>query len=252
MIELKIKTLLEAQDILTQMSSYIGAKGENFYPELHDVHKDNLRIWLRALRVVLLDAQMTMCVKGVDRLDRVMSVTSESNQITSAIVDVRTRIIDQVESEFYLSLTEQEKSLYAPTQSLFGTSVETAFPKLSEDIVEAAKCLALGRSTASVFHLMRTMEGAVQALSVQLSIADPLREWGKLLSDISPRVEAMPKGGQRNAWSENFTLLYHVKQAWRNDTMHPKQTYTEDEARSIYAAVRSFMQNLASLVLEQI
>jgi HEPN domain-containing protein len=247
-IELKVKTIFETLDVLTQISSLVGAKGNNFFPELHEVHKDDLRERLRSLRDVLADARMTLCVKAVDRLQQVIDATSESNQIAHAIVEVRRRVIDQVESEFYLCLTEEEKSLYTPTQFLFGDKVETAFPELSEDIVESAKCLALHRYTASVFHLMRAMEGAVQALSQKLNIPNASREWGKLLSDIKPKIEDMPKGNIRNEWSENFSLLYHVKQAWRNETMHPKQTYTEEEAKEVWAAVRSFIRNLASLV----
>ena len=30
--------------------------------------------------------------------------------------------------------------------------------------------------------------------------------------------------------------LYHVKLAWRNEVMHPKQTYTEEEALEVFAA----------------
>jgi hypothetical protein len=51
-------------------------------------------------------------------------------------------------------------------------------------------------------------------------------EWGKILSNMSPPIEAMPKGNEKKEWSAAFTLLMHVKQAWRNPTMHPKQTYT--------------------------
>jgi hypothetical protein len=76
MIELKVKKIFETQDVLTQISSYIGAKGESFYPELHEVHKDDLRDRLRSLKDVLVDAQMSMCVKAVDRLQLIMDKTT--------------------------------------------------------------------------------------------------------------------------------------------------------------------------------
>lgn len=99
-----------------------------------------------------------------------------------------------------------------------------------------------------VFHLMRAMEAAVKALALRVGAAHVEKEWGKLLSDISTAIEAMPKGAERDRWSESHSHLYHVKQAWRNDTMHPKKTYTEEEARTVYQAVRSFMTHLASLL----
>ena len=76
----------------------------------------------------------------------------------------------------------------------------------------------------------------------------PDREWGKLLSDIDAKIEQMPKGDMRNAWSECHANLYHVKQAWRHGTMHPKETYTPDQAKEVFQAVRVFMIQLATLV----
>lgn len=62
--------------------------------------------------------------------------------------------------------------------------------------------------------------------------------------------EHWAQGNGRNRWSETHTHLYHVKQAWRIDTMHPKQTYTRSEARAILDAVNVFMNDLATLVSE--
>lgn len=41
--------------------------------------------------------------------------------------------------------------------------------------------------------------------------------------------------------------LYSVKVAWRNEVMHPKQTYTLEQARGIFDSVRIFMVDLAAL-----
>jgi hypothetical protein len=64
-----------------------------------------------------------------------------------------------------------------------------------------------------------------------LGIPNPDREWGKLLSDIVKKIEAMPKGDDCNRWSESHTHLYHVRHAWRNDTMHPKQPTRQQKRR---------------------
>ena len=92
------------------------------------------------------------------------------------------------------------------------------------------------------------MESAVGTLAAKLSIPHPDREWGKLLSDIHAKIGKMPKGDNRNAWSECHANLYHVKQAWRHGTMHPKETYTPDQAKEVFQAVRVFMSQLATLV----
>jgi HEPN domain-containing protein len=149
--------------------------------------------------------------------------------------------------EFYC-MSQGASAFYSPPEPLFGDLVETRIPKASNDISEGGKCFATGRYTASVFHLMRAMEAAVQAISGRLGISNVEREWGKLLSDIATKIEPMPKGDERNDWSQVHANLYHVKQAWRNDTMHPKATYTEEEAREVFDAVKAFMRNLAELL----
>lgn len=144
-------------------------------------------------------------------------------------------------------LVNSKNDLFDVGDTPFGPDVDAAFNN-SEDLSEAANCLALGRYTACVFHLMRAMETSVAQLSLHLGVENVTREWGKLLSDIKPKIESMQKGELRDQWSESLTLLYHVKQAWRNSTMHPKQTYTEDEAQAIYNAVKAFLVDLAPLV----
>lgn len=134
----------------------------------------------------------------------------------------------------------------------FGCEVSDTFPLSSDDISESAKCLALERWTAAVFHLMRAMESTVQRLASCIGVVNVDREWGKLLSDISKKIEEMPKSGRRNQWSQSHAHLYHVKQAWRNDTMHPKATYTEEQASEVFTAVGSFMRHLAPLVQDQL
>ena len=47
-------------------------------------------------------------------------------------------------------------------------------------------------------------------------------------------IEAKPKDDPtKTDWSEVQSLLFHVKDAWRNTTMHPKQTCTLEEAGEV-------------------
>jgi hypothetical protein len=119
---------------------------------------------------------------------------------------------------------------------------------MEEDLDEACNCLALARATACVFHLMRAMEEAVKILGTKLGVTNVEKEWGKILSDIGAKIEAMPKGQSRDEWSACHVNLYHVKQAWRNSTMHPKETYTTEQAKEVLDAVFAFLKQLATLV----
>jgi len=42
--------------------------------------------------------------------------------------------------------------------------------------------------------------------------------------------------------------LYAVKLAWRNEVMHPKQTYTEEEATGLATAVKTFVADILNVV----
>ena len=161
--------------------------------------------------------------------------------------ELANRIRDDLQRVWFCHV-ESEFVEYYGQKSAFGDAVNDRFPAAIDDIEEAGNCLALGRNTACVFHLMRAMEASVQALGAALGIANVEKEWGKILSEMATKIGALPKGEKRDEWSACHANLYHVKQAWRNSTMHPKQTYTNEQAREVLRAVRAFMQQLATLV----
>jgi HEPN domain-containing protein len=135
---------------------------------------------------------------------------------------------------------------YGRAAEVFGMEPVVAFPGAEFDLEEAGKCLALARNTACIFHLMRAMELALQALCARLGVTDVQKRWGFLLQDIDNALEAMPKDA-RQQWSTVRSGLWHVKEAWRNDTMHPNEKYTDEEAREVLYAVKVFLRSLAPM-----
>jgi hypothetical protein len=115
---------------------------------------------------------------------------------------------------------------------------------------EAGKCLGLGRSTASVFHLMRVLEVALHAVYKCLGISIPLlgtdRNWGVIINRIRDNIKARGHFSEKDLFQELYALLDAVKDAWRNGTMHVEDKKTEDEAETIFIAVRSFMKKVSS------
>ena len=176
---------------------------------------------------------------------------NDAERLTWTLQSLRENFSTQMLSRLVLVLETKFAHYLTSTEPAFGFLVEDIFPMAGEEISEAAKCLALQRPTAVVFHLMRAMELAVQRMAETLG-RDNCNEkvWGIILSDMHSAIEAMPKGRRRDSWSACHSHLYHVKQAWRNDTMHPKTTYTEAQAETVFAAVNSFMSHLAELVSE--
>lgn len=205
-----------------------------------------------------LNLDATLASVGVckDHLSRITTfpggvrmARSDVERLGWLLHNLKTNFSAQMNSRLVMVLGYQNASYLISDDPPFGKAVDDAFPKASEEISEAAKCLALKRNTAAVFHLMRAMELAVQRLAEALGRANPNEKvWGVILAEIHSAIESMPKGAARDAWSASHAHLYHVKQAWRNDTMHPKSTYTEEQAQTVFDAVKSFMSHLAPLV----
>lgn len=182
-------------------------------------------------------------------------VAIENNQfsnISSLLEELYNRLRDDLGCRVFVAVPIEFIEYYKQEKAPFGSLVDDAFPHSVEDIAEAAKCLSLGRSTAVIFHLMRAMEQAVAVLSKALGV-DLLKKggqektWGALLNEFQAKIDSLPPS-DRPKWRESYALLHSVKSAWRNDTMHPKQTYTIEEAHTIYNAVKAFMNDLAPLV----
>jgi len=129
----------------------------------------------------------------------------------------------------------------------FGDEVAECFPSSSFDIEEAGRCLAVGRPTACVFHLMRTIG------------YDEQRDWGRYLTEMKagiwrkfPDNQTKENDEAREFYSDLESRLRAYKEAWRNPTMHkPEAVYTEEKAEEIFACVKGFMRKAAERIKEQ-
>jgi hypothetical protein len=148
---------------------------------------------------------------------------------------------------FFLPSKQME---YYLQKELFGAEVNAKFPTIQYDMVEAGNCFAMGRSTACVFHLMRIMEMGVQEFGKKLGVALVAeKNWQNILDEINKAIRGLPKGDPlivpMNQASAN---LFAVKLAWRNPVMHPKETYTLDEAKDLIGLVKLFIKQLETIV----
>ena len=248
MHKFKVAPLLAAQDVLTQMSIMLHSKDLRVYPRFPDVNKADLRRLASDLTPELAADELEMCRKGVSRLLATIDRTADAAEIAADIDDLRRRLFDQMESVFCLLLSGPERCLFE-AEAPFGKSVEANFGSASEDIYEAAKCLALGRSTACVMHLMRVCEAALVALATSINVPRQ-DDWGSYIRKIGEELDKRARtAGKRTPeeqfYSETINAFEHLKRAWRNTTMHVEKTYTPERAREIFEAIKSFMVQLA-------
>jgi hypothetical protein len=161
------------------------------------------------------------------------------------------RIEDELETNVFLGVPFGKASYYEQKEPLFGPDVIAKFSaRISEDVSEAGKCFALNRYTATVFHLMRVMEAALQAFGTKLGIALTANKyWQNILDEVDKAIKSMDhKLPLTKSYAGIAAHLYAVKVAWRNEVMHPKETYTEEEAGDIIRNVKAFMVNLAQVM----
>ena len=186
------------------------------------------------------------------------------SEMAGRLKEFRSKLERELNGRFFLYLSEEEAALFQSTQPL-GQEVASAFPvTVNAELCEASKCLALGRYTACVFHLMHVMEIAVQVFGKKLHVdivkSAPAGKrvselsWDQILGAINPKLRALPQDTvKRKRRHEKFaaaqSYLYGVKDAWRNPTMHPRlEGYNELQVRDIMNHVRSFLTEFASLI----
>ena len=192
----------------------------------------------------------------IDFIDKHNSVSLK--YISDCYADVLKTLERELSTVNMFSINADEYRYFEPSAPLFGPEFETKFSTFGAfELDEAAKCMALGRPTASVFHLMRILEVGIKALAKCLGISDPVkpaeRNWGRILDKIMKEgVERKwPNAANRMSGDGKFFEDLHasldaVKNPWRNSTMHVEEKKTDQEAEHIFVAVRGFMMKLAS------
>lgn len=176
-------------------------------------------------------------------------------ELVSMLPEVMNRIEDETSHQVVM-VVEPIYLRYFSDSQFFDSNdatvnkVSIQFSSASEDIAEAGKCLACGRSTACVMHLNRIMEVGLKALAAAVSVG-PQNDWGKYLTGIeSELTKRVKSSGARSSdeqfYAEAFAMFDSVRRAWRNPTMHVEKNYTDERAGEILIAVRSFVRHLAT------
>jgi hypothetical protein len=173
----------------------------------------------------------------------------ENQRFAKRIDILSDRILDELSLSLFLHIPSEKMVLYEQKEPLFGLKIMEVFPTAITDIQEAGKCLALGRATACVFHLMRVMEVGLKALAKGLGIPYA-PSWESYLRQIETKITE--KHSQKTKGWKKLEPFYRdiagdiqlVKIAWRNPTMHIVRSYSPEEAEDTLRAVRAFMQRL--------
>jgi hypothetical protein len=255
MKQFQVKQLLAVQSILHQMNGYsqnmVEAAQEATVSEV--MLSGTADVFEMMLTEIMGDMESPMTKALASRVCedfRTPGFQLKLREFWAKVEEVQSRLFDEFESQgkfFYIPLSRA--SLFEKSEP-FGPVVSRKFPDATEDIGEAGKCYACARYTACVFHLMRVMEHGVQRLGKKLRVTHvETTVWQKILDQINSAIRVLPaKSVKARRLAEVSAHLYNVKLAWRNEVMHPKSTYTEEEADNLLRQVGLFMAHLAQVV----
>jgi len=143
---------------------------------------------------------------------------------------------------------------YWNNQKPFGASVSARFPETDYDLEQAAKCLALDRYTACVFHLMRALDHVLNIFAGHIGATfDPMKNWKPILKAIKDKIDPMPEGTidekqKKEDYQRVYGHLQAVMNAWRNPTMHPRKDYDIESAEDVFCTTRGFMRDLTKVI----
>jgi len=274
MFELKAGAFYKAASSIAETAAWIGATTQANGPAMESLRhrklfhedgelQDDDRIWVTGRLDVLqsyldtLGARVT-AIAVEDAKAQISSSVATWGTARQQFEEVRNTLRRELSLTTLLILAPKEQELYAPKEPHFGARVDSEFSTSGAfEIDEAAKCMALGRYTAAVFHLMRVMEVALDAVGRCLQIESPAkldRSWGGILRLIKDEITDRNKAKAGKSWVLSsdqakfeglVASLDAVKVAWRNPTMHVENKYLPEEAEHIFVAVKGFMRALA-------
>jgi hypothetical protein len=205
---------------------------------------------LTVLRRHCIPLGLTSTLAQIDRVEEMFDANRNYTypQISTAILEVSSRLRDELEARKIYMVSAERNAYLAGTQ--FAPSVGERFPDAIEDMDEAARCFAFERPTACIFHLMRVTEHGVKAIADLLEIKDHAPTWEPIIRKIDDELKTPYKDrkykGDQDLLANMSTHLHAVKVAWRNKTMHIEKVNTMPQAKKVYDATCGLMDYLAT------
>lgn len=225
--------------------------------QLQDLEREVLAVGLAATAAPLQRAISILKAAPngptVNGIDRSSLSSADVHTVQNYLSQFTSRIPDDFQSMVVLILGQKRAQLFSASAA-FGQDVFDKFPSASEDISEAATCLALDRGTSCVMHLQRALEAPLRAFSVSLGVAQQ-DNWGAIIRLINTDLDRRARLSNSQSTGQEFFFeaaaeYKHIQRAWRNPTMHLEKSYSPDRAEEIFVAVKSFMRHLATRLSE--
>ena len=252
---IKVSNLLADLRGIIKALNHSGNKAAKFAPEILNDYLTKMDWLCNRLLEMQLNMSLITAVKIIKYIEQHQR---PDTNLANYISELNDRVFDELNTRLVFIISSKEEEFYNPEGTIFGVEVANKLnklPKWIDDIVEAGNCFAVGRYTACVFHLMRVMESAVQKFGKKLKInLIPEKEsWYKISQHINNAIKVLPEKTlkETNKKDKYAAILIHldnVRRVWRNDVMHPTETYTSEQAEDILRAVKIFIKDLVKIL----
>ncbi len=227
---------------------------------------DEQRAYLAAqLRLALDDCHSLGLSDATRTILRVSEVVESGRFDASRLAGEARRandaLMDDIEKRKYLHVPP-ELCKYLDHEQLFGELVYRKFTAARADIKEAGNCLAVGCSTAAVFHLMRVAEHGLRAIAKKLRVVmthkgqpHPVEyaDWDKVITGIKNKLASLRTMSHGQARQNNLEFYSdladqcdYMRDMWRNTISHTRRPFNVPEAQGVLQRVEGFMVKLAT------
>ena len=177
-------------------------------------------------------------------------------EIQHQLRELLQRLEDELELQVFYQIESQKARFDKDPEGFWGKEIPKAFPSALPELVEAAKCYALGRNTACVFHLMRGLEVSLSCMAKAFGVPSDHTNWQSIIEQVESRIRELPRTKPPD-WKEKLEFFSQaashfmvLKDAWRNYTAHMRGRYEEGDALRIMDNVRGFMEKLSGRIGE--
>jgi hypothetical protein len=199
--------------------------------------------------------------KHVGRMLEVLAFAphdGEAGFVEKTLQTFTTLFQDQLSMRLFLYVDYDKTKFFKEPESTFSPEVLANFGEARDDLLEAARCYALDRNTACVFHLMRVAENGLRALARERRVKLPKKkllewaQWNDIIVELTKSADALAnrKAGPARDEAVEFYRgaigqFQGFKDAYRNHVMHARKGYDSHQAASVLFHVRDFMNRLA-------
>ena len=127
-----------------------------------------------------------------DRLDRFSDLLYGGRQVDWELLHSDLRVLrevlqDEMQRQHFYRYPANMASLVLSFDDDW-KEVLTKFPSARNDAFEAVDCVALGKGTAAVFHLMRTLEHGLRALAKDVGKSFDVQNWQNIIEQIEAEI----------------------------------------------------------------